>query len=239
MKKNDNSMTNFYQHKDIKKYITKYHNPHFEETQMTVPCRVGVVAPSGTGKTQWLLNYISKSSDTFGHIIVVYKQSEPLYDFLRDKIGSKNITFYTKLTDLPNPNDLNMGNKQVLLVFDDQVAEKNQQKIEEYHLRGRKISGGVTCVYLSQNYFGIPTLIRRQFNYVIILKLSGARDLKQIILNYSLGLDANEIVKLYKNATKEKFHFLKISVEERNENKIFSHNFTGFYKINDDSDSEK
>jgi hypothetical protein len=239
MKKNDNSMTNFYQHKDIKKYITKYHNPHFEETQMTVPCRVGVVAPSGTGKTQWLLNYISKSSDTFGHIIVVYKQSEPLYDFLRDKIGSKNITFYTKLTDLPNPNDLNMGNKQVLLVFDDQVAEKNQQKIEEYHLRGRKISGGVTCVYLSQNYFGIPALIRRQFNYVIILKLSGARDLKQIILNYSLGLDANEIVKLYKNATKEKFHFLKISVEERNENKIFSHNFTGFYKINDDSDSEK
>jgi hypothetical protein len=239
MKKNDNSMTNFYQHKDIKKYITKYHNPHFEETQMTVPCRVGVVAPSGTGKTQWLLNYISKSSDTFGHIIVVYKQSEPLYDFLRDKIGSKNITFYTKLTDLPNPNDLNMGNKQVLLVFDDQVAEKNQQKIEEYHLRGRKISGGVTCVYLSQNYFGIPTLIRRQFNYVIILKLSGARDLKQIILNYSLRLDANEIVKLYKNATKEKFHFLKISVEERNENKIFSHNFTGFYKINDDSDSEK
>jgi uncharacterized membrane protein YsdA (DUF1294 family) len=134
------------------------------------------------------LNF-SKSSDTFGHIIVVYKQSEPLYDFLRDKIGSKNITFYTKLTDLPNPNDLNMGNKQVLLVFDDQVAEKNQQKIEEYHLRGRKISGGVTCVYLSQNYFGIPTLIRRQFNYVIILKLSGARDLKQIILNYSLGLD--------------------------------------------------
>jgi hypothetical protein len=238
MKKNDNSMTNFYQHKDIKKYITKYHNPHFEETQMTVPCRVGVVAPSGTGKTQWLLNYISKSSDTFGHIIVVYKQSEPLYDFLRDKIGSKNITFYTKLTDLPNPNDLNMGNKQVLLVFDDQVAEKNQQKIEEYYLRGRKISGGVTCVYLSQNFFGIPTLIRRQFNYVIILKLSGAKDMKQIIQNYSLGLDANEIFKLYKDATKEKFHFLKIDCETRSINKTFSHNFTGFYKISDESDDE-
>jgi hypothetical protein len=63
--------------------------------------------------------------------------------------------------------------------------------------------------------------------------------MKQIIQNYSLGLDANEIVKLYKDATKEKFHFLKISVEERNENKIFSHNFTGFYKIkNDESDSD-
>jgi hypothetical protein len=133
-----------------------------------------------------------------------------------------------------------MGKKQVLLVFDDQVAEKNQQKIEEYHLRGRKLYGSITCVYLSQNFFGIPTLIRRQFNYVIIFKLSGAKDLKQIIQNYSLGLDANEIVKLYKDATKDKFNFLKISVEERNENKIFSHNFTGFYKINDESsDNEK
>ena len=62
----------------------------------------------------------------------MYKASEPLYEFLRDKIGSKNITFHTKLTDLPNPVDLNMGNKQILLVFDDQVAEKNQNKIEEY-----------------------------------------------------------------------------------------------------------
>jgi hypothetical protein len=124
-------------------------------------------------------------------------------------------------------------------VFDDQVAEKNQQKIEEYFLRGRKVAGGITCIYLSQNFFGIPTLIRRQFGYVIILKLSGAKDMKQIIQNYSLGLDTNEIVKLYKDATKDKFNFLKIAVEERNENKIFSHNFTGFYKINDDSDSDE
>jgi hypothetical protein len=206
---------------------------------MTIPSRVGVIAPSGTGKTQWLLNFISKSTDTFGKIIVVLKAMEPLYEFLRDKIGSKNVDFYTKLTELPAPNDLNLGNKQVLLVFDDQVAEKNQQKIEEYFLRGRKVAGGVTCIYLSQNFFGIPTLIRRQFNYVIILKLSGNKDLKQIILNYSLGLDANEVVKSYKDATKDKFNFLKIAVEERNENKVFSHNFTGFYKISDESDSDE
>jgi hypothetical protein len=238
MKKNDNSMTNFYQHKDIKKYVTNYHNPHFEDTQISIPGRIGVLAASGGGKTQWLLNFISKSSDTFGKIIVVLKAMEPLYEFLRDKIGSKNIDFYTKLTDLPNPNDLNMGKKQILLVFDDQNAVKDQSKIEEYFLRGRKVAGGITCLYLAQNYFSIPPLIRRQFNYVIILKLSGSKDMKQIIQNYSLGLDANEIVKLYRDATKERFHFLKIDCETRSENKRFSHNFTGFYKINDDSDSD-
>jgi len=233
----DNSITDFYQHKDVKKLATKYHNPCFDDTQIEIPARIGCIAPSGTGKTQWLLNYISKCKDTYGHIIIVYKASEPLYEFLRDKIGSKSVTFYTKLSQLPQPNDLNMGKKQVLICFDDQVAEKNQQIIEEYFLRGRKVAGGCTCVYLSQNFFGIPTLIRRQFNYVIILKLSGAKDMKSIIQNYSLGLDANEIVKLYKDATKEKFNFLKIAVNERDSNKIYSHNWTGFYTIDNDDEN--
>jgi hypothetical protein len=198
----------YYQHKDMKKYISTYHNPKFKDHQIEIPARICVVAPSGSEKSQWVLNFVAKSSDTFGHIIVVYKSLELLSGFLRDKIGSKNITFYTKLIDLPNPNDLNMGKKQVLLIFDDQVAEKNQQKIEEYFLRGRKVGGGISMCYLSQNYFQIPTLIiRRQFNYVIILKLSGSRDMKAIIQNYSLGLNADKIVKLYKDATREKFNF--------------------------------
>jgi hypothetical protein len=120
------------------------------------------------------------------------------------------------------------------MIFDDQVAERVQTKIEEYFLRGRKVGGGISMCYLSQNFFQIPTLIRRQFNYVIILKLSGTKDMKQIIQNYSLGLDHNEIVKLYKDATKEKFNFLKIAVDEREDNLRFSKNFIGFYKISDE-----
>ena len=116
-KKSGDTMINFYEHKDVKKMLTTYHNPRFEDTQMKVVALVGVISPSGSGKTSWLLNYIAKSYDPFGHIIVVYKTSEPLYDFLREKVGSKNITFYTKLTDLPAPNDLNMGKKQILLVI--------------------------------------------------------------------------------------------------------------------------
>ena len=233
MSENNDGMINFYEHKDVKKLVPKYKNPHFNQTQMNIPSRIGIIAPSGTGKTQWLLNYIHKNQDTFGHIIVVYKSSEPLYDFLRDKIGSKNITFYTKLTELPSCVDLQMGNKQVLLCFDDQVAEKNQTKIEEYFIRGRKIGGGITMCYLSQSFFAIPTLIRRQFNYVIILKLSGRRDLNLILSNYSLGIEVDKIMKMYKDATKEKFNFLKIDIENRDDNKKFSHNFTGFYKIED------
>jgi hypothetical protein len=239
MKKNGDNIQNFYESKEIKKYITKYHNPKFADTQISVPARIGVIAASGGGKTQFLMNFIAKSSDTFGKIIVVYKASEPLYEYLRDKIGSKNIDFYTSLSKLPPPNELNLGSKQILLVFDDQNSVKDQSKIEEYFLRGRKVAGGITCFYLAQNYFSIPPLIRRQFTYVVILKMSGSKDLKQIIQNYSLGLDANEIIKLYKDATKERFHFLKIDTETRSENKRFSKDFTGFYKISDESESDE
>ena len=129
-KSRGDNITNFYAHKGMQKYISTYHNPRFADTQIGIPARIGVVAASGGGKSQFVLNYIAKSSDTFGHIIIVCKAVEPLYEFLRDKVGSKQVTFYLKLSDLPAPNDLNMANKQVLLIFDDQVAERNQAKIE-------------------------------------------------------------------------------------------------------------
>ena len=46
-----NEMINFYEHKDVKKLMPEYKNPHFEETQMNTPARIGVIASSGTGKT--------------------------------------------------------------------------------------------------------------------------------------------------------------------------------------------
>lgn len=76
---NANQMTNFYEHKDIQKLLPKYHNPHFDQTQIAIPARIGCIASSGGGKTQWLLNFIAKTNDTWGHIHIVYKTSEPLY----------------------------------------------------------------------------------------------------------------------------------------------------------------
>ena len=55
-----NEMINFYEHKDVKKLMPKYRNPHFEQTQMQIPGRIGVIAPSGKGKTQWLYKQVSR-----------------------------------------------------------------------------------------------------------------------------------------------------------------------------------
>ena len=103
-------------------------------------------------------------------------------------------TFYKKLTDLPPAKDLENDGHQ-LVIFDDCVADKNQEKISDYFLYGRKINNnlGCSCIYISQRYFGIPQIVRGQLNYMILLKVRGFRDLKLILRDANLGIEVEKI----------------------------------------------
>jgi len=236
----NNEMVNFYSHKGMKEFITEYDNPHFDSHGISIPFRISVIGASGGGKTQWVLNLLSRAQNTFGHIFVCYKAPEPLYEFLQKQIGADRITFYTQLSKFILPQDV-PKDKQILMLFDDCVtySEKEQKLISEYFIRGRKIGKGVSMCYLSQSFFRIPKIIRLQCNYVILLKLGSKRDLSMILNDYGLGINKEELMSLYKNATQIPFDFLKIATNERNDNKRFSKNWTGFYAIESDSDSNE
>ena len=92
-KKHSNEMTNFYELPEVKKMLTKYHNPGFDQTGIDIPCRILCCGGSGTGKTSFLLSLLSRMNDTFGHIHVVYKASETLYEFLEKKSEAKILRF--------------------------------------------------------------------------------------------------------------------------------------------------
>jgi hypothetical protein len=236
---NGNGVTNFYEHRDMQKLITKHHNPHFQEHHISVPFRMAIIGSSGSGKTSCLLNILSKMSDTFGHISVVYKSSEPLYEFLSNKIGAKNISFYTKLSDLPPITDFPNKDKQNLIIFDDQInlSDREHTVIKEWYVRGRKIGAGCSLVYISQSFFKIPKIIRGQLGYLILLKLSSLRDLHLIISDFSL-CDKELLTKVYRDATKDFGNFLKIDLDNPDMNKKFSHNFNEFYELEGESDSD-
>ena len=236
----NNEIVNFYSHKGMKEFITEYENPCFDSHRVKVPFRMAVIGASGGGKTQLLLNLIAKMQNTFGHIYVCYKASEPLYEFLAKSIGDKNITFFTQLGKFPQVNEM-PKDKQILCVSDDVVnySEKSQEIIKEYYIRGRKHGKGISMCYLSQSFFRIPKIIRLQCNYLILLKLGSKRDLNLILSDYGLGVDKDELMMIYKNATQIPFDFLKISTDERDDNKRFSHNWTSFFSIGSDSDEEK
>ena len=176
---------------------------------------------------------------TFGHIYVCYKAPEPLYQLLEKGVGSDKITFYTQLSKFIQPSEV-PKDKQILMVFDDCInyTDKQHELIKEYFIRGRKIGRGVSMCYLSQSFFRIPKIIRLQCNYLILLKLGSKRDLSLILLDYGLGVDKEELMAIYKDATQIPFDFLKISTDERDDDKRFSHNWAGFYSIGSDSDDD-
>jgi hypothetical protein len=229
-----NKLYNFYEHKEVKKLIDEVHNPCYDVHQLQVPFRLGIVGSSGAGKTSILLNLINKCRDTFGFIHVVYKASEPLYEFLEKSLNTskrKVVIFYKSISELPPLSIFPNKGSQQLIVFDDQVNERCQDVVKEIYIRGRKLK--LSAVYLSQSYYKIPRIVRLQFGYLFLLKLSSGKDLQMIMQDCSLGdeVDKETLYKIYKDATNEKFTFLKIDLDTCDPNRKFSKNFNDFYKL--------
>ena len=234
---NNNDIINWYNHPDLKRKVIKYENPNTDITQMKHPFYAGIIGAGGSGKTNMLLSLISKMSQktgTWGHIYVVKKMQEYLYDFLGEKL-KEQITFYNNIKELPTPEELNIDS-QSLVVFDDQIAEgKNTQKIIlDWFIRARKLNRyGCSCIIISQAYYPIPKPIRGQFHYIILLKVKQMRDLSAILLDTGrIGVDKQKMLTMYEDATKEDLSFLKIDTEAKDDDKAFSKGFKIFYKIN-------
>ena len=237
-----NKIINFYEKPEVKDLMTHVPNPNFDKTQITLPCRIGVVSASGGGKTNAILNFIKYTAEgrgSFCHIHIVHKTPEVLYDILAKKCKD-NITFYTKLADLPEPKDLQPKDGHNLVIFDDQMAVKDQSKISNYYLYGRKVNGGIGCstIYISQKYFKIPTDIRGQLNYLILLKIRGNKDISNIISDCNVGIDKEDFMTIYKDATKDEMDFMKIDIQAKKDNNMLSKNFNGYYEINDDEEDK-
>lgn len=218
---------NFYD-KIPKNLSMELHNPFFKVHNIVIPFRMLIIGSSNSGKTNVLLNLINIMPDTFNQIIVCTRNAdEPLYNFLKMKLKD-NFHIIENLNELPL---LDSFDKKLnhLVVFDDMVLTKKQNDIEEYFIRSRKLN--ISVVYISQSYFKIPKIIRSNVNYIILKKLSSSRDIALILTDYTLALDRDNIIKLYRDATNDKIDFLMIDIDNFDRNKIFRKNFTEFYTI--------
>jgi ABC-type dipeptide/oligopeptide/nickel transport system ATPase component len=231
----DNSVINFYDLPEVKKLDEdkKFVNKYFANTNINLPCRIGLIGATGSGKSNILLNFITRTPDTFTKIIIVHKIDEKLYDFLKKKLDDQ-IMFYKGLEELPGFNDLGLTEKdKVLMIFDDIVnePEKKQEKIiGEYFLLGRKVKAGISLFYLSQMYFKIPKFIREQLSHLFLIKIQDSRDIPKIIKYNSVGIqDKDVLLHMYETATQKQFGFLKIDFKENDINKKFSINWLEFF----------
>jgi len=166
-----------------------------------------------------LLKLFCEGRGTFTSIFILTRNAdEPLYTWIQTKHDS--IVVKEGIHNLPalDKFDKKLSHRVVLddLVLDD------QKMVEKYYIRCRKL--GVSIVFISQSYFRISKLIRSNCSYLVILKLSGDRDMRLILTEFGLGVAKEELLAMYKHATAKKFNFLFIDLEQEAE-KRFRHNF--------------
>jgi|DEB0MinimDraft_6_1074348.scaffolds.fasta_scaffold134712_1 hypothetical protein len=215
-----------------KKFLDTPENPNFEYHKLKIPMRVVCNAPSGSGKTTFILNLIHQFSrgkkGTFSTIhIITRNKNEPLYNFLTSEAPSIIIK-----EGLENTPQLDKFDKEEnhLVIFDDLVLSKNLDIVSNYYIRCRKMN--VSVCFLSQSFFKIPPIIRSNCSYMVILKLGGNREVNMILSTFGLGVTKEQLTNIYQYATKEKFSPLLIDMESPPENRFRK----GFLEILDPED---
>lgn len=213
----NNKLINFYEviPKGLKH---KAYNPNYKVHKIQCPFMMGIVGATGSMKSNTCLNLIHLFSGTFNHIVLVIpRDDEPLYDYLKAKVGKDNLTIYNSIQDVPEPDEWEKYG-QTLIIFDDLMNEKKQDIITTYYLRGRKV--GVSCIYISQYYHAIPIKVRAQFHYLIMKQVNSKKD-KNLILTSNSSIDKTQLQGMYDYALSgDKANFFMIDYVEPDEKKI-------------------
>jgi hypothetical protein len=231
-KEKPNEIINFY---DIvpKKYLDDVENPNYNLHHIDLPFRMCVVAPSGSGKTNFVLNLIrvmSVGKGTFADITIVTRnKDEPLYNWLSGQ--NDNIRILEGMTNNPKLDDYDKKYNH-LLIWDDLVLSKNLTPVCEYYIRARKKN--VSLLFLSQSYVDIPKIIRKNSCYLVLLNLGGSkREQDYILREWSGELERDELRLIYDDATEKHMNPLIIKGGKCKSNEKYRKGFIGFYNLNE------
>lgn len=222
------SKINFYELLPKKEKVI---NPHFKEHGINIPFRMLISAPSGSGKTNALMNLITLMDKTFHEIIICVKSAdEPLYNMLINKLPNitvfeggevPNISKYSIL-DEKTKRLKRIDKRQRLIVFDDLITDKNANKLaSEYYIKGRKL--GFSMCYIGQSFYQIPKIIRDNCQYFILGRNLLNKDLRMILSTFPTELTIEEFTELYNELTSDPLDVLVINIEK----KTARRNFTG------------
>ena len=209
--------------------VDEYTNKNKRKHNPNYPCipdhpyRILIIGGPGSGKTNALLNLINNQPDIDKIYLYAKDPYEDKYQFLikkRENIGLKHfndpnafIEYFNDMNDVYkniNMYHLDKENK-ILIVFDDMIADMINNKelnsvVTELFTRGRKLS--ISIVFITQSYFKVPKDVRLNTTHIFMMKIPNKRELQQIAINHSSGINTKDFINIYKKCTDKAYSFL-------------------------------
>ena len=114
-----------------------------------------------------------------------------------------------------NIDDRNPKRKRnILIVFDEMIItdiktnKKFQAILKELFIRCRKLN--VSFVFIAQSYFKTLKDARLNSTHYLITKIHYRKELQNIDIDHSAGIDYKEFLKIYRKYTNKPYSFLTI-----------------------------
>ena len=92
------------------------------------------------------------------------------------------------------------------MIADIMTSRRFQAIIKELFIRCRKLN--ISIVLITQSYFSVPKDVRLNSRHYLIMKINSRRELQNIAINHSAGIDYHDFMKIYRECTKEPYNFL-------------------------------
>jgi len=141
---------------------------------------------------------------------------------LREYADFPIVTFAENIKNIVPLEDMD-EDKDNIIIFDDFVTEKSQDKIIDMFIRGRHKNASV--IYLSQSYFSTPRDIRINCNQFLLFGSANNRDINMVLGDHCSDMDRKQFRRLYDEATNEPFSFFYIDKTALNKSLKFRKKF--------------
>jgi DNA helicase HerA-like ATPase len=180
-----------------------------------------IIGRSGSGKTNTVVNLLKYLFfDTF--YLYAKDLEEPYYQLLQNVFNDEKISiiesyFSSDIEDIVDVDELDRY-KENLIVVDDFVTEKDQKKLIDLAIRGRKMNASM--IYITQDWYRVPKSIRLQCNYLSIFPSCDGNDISLIFREK--GLDK----KLRKYYEKNIKNFECLTIDFKTPEMKYRKNFT-------------
>ena len=212
--------------KNIDKYIKKKKSDddNIHPLMFQKPFRVVVCGSSNSGKTNFLIDLLTRGKTTYNSLYVyskhidqpkykyLYKYVKKLEDLLdKEKIKINIIkTWENTLDELVECDEINKKDDTIIIIddFNTNLTKKEKEKIADLYCSCRHKKASI--IFLGQCYHKIPREVRLNLSYLVLFNNNNKREKSLLKTELIDDLETDEFNNMLNYVYKDKYNFLLV-----------------------------